>query len=193
MTKKQPGRQVAPPPPPTPPDSRRPLTPVLLVALALAVAGVAVFIVRSGPPQGEPQSAGGAAPPGAQSASGVAPQAEGQSSSGVRLQPDPQAQAASAASPAAATQAADPPPAAALKPHPQANLPALPFVGVPPARPIEVVRSVFQFAAEHPEVLTYVPCYCGCESQGHRGSEDCFVASRDAKGDVGSWEPHGMT
>ena len=88
---------------------------------------------------------------------------------------------------------ADPPPAAALKPHPQANLPALPFVGAPPARPIEVVRSVFQFAAEHPEVLSYVPCYCGCENQGHRGSEDCFVTSRGANGDVESWEPHGMT
>ena len=184
MAKKQPGKQVAPPP--MPPDSKRSLTPVLLVALALGVAAIAVFVVRSAPPQGEPQSAAGAAP-----------RSEEQSTSGVPPQPDAQTQSASAAPPAqAATKAApvaDPPPAAAPKPHPQANLPALPFVGVPPARPIEVVRSVFQFAAEHAEVLSYVPCYCGCESQGHRGSEDCFVASRDAKGDVESWEPHGMT
>ena len=27
---------------------------------------------------------------------------------------------------------------------------------------------------------------------GHRGNEDCFVAARDAKGDVTGWEPHGL-
>ena len=48
------------------------------------------------------------------------------------------------------------------------------------------------FAAEHPEVLTYVPCFCGCERSGHRGNEDCFVKSRAANGDVSQWEPHGM-
>ena len=185
MAKKPSGKQVAPPPP-TPPDSKRSLTPVVLAALALVVAALAVFVVRSATPQGEPQSA-----------SGAAQQSGAQSTSGVPAQPDAQTQSAAAAPPAqttaTATQAAVAPPAVALKPHPQANLPALPFVGVPPARPIEVVSSVFQFAAEHPEVLSYVPCYCGCESQGHRGSEDCFVASRDAKGDVESWEPHGMT
>jgi hypothetical protein len=93
----------------------------------------------------------------------------------------------------AANPPAQPPPAAALGPHPQANLPLLPFVSEPPARPIEAVRAVYRFAAEHPEVASYVPCYCGCERGGHRGSEDCFVRSRGANGDVESWEPHGMT
>ena len=50
-----------------------------------------------------------------------------------------------------------------------------------------------EFAAEHPEVLSYVPCYCGCERSGHRGNEDCFVTARDTNGDVTQWEPHGMT
>jgi hypothetical protein len=58
---------------------------------------------------------------------------------------------------------------------------------------MEVVRAAYKFAAEHPEVLSYVPCYCGCEHSGHRGNEDCFVTARDAKGDVTQWEPHGMT
>jgi len=185
MPKKQPGKPIAPPQPPTPPESRRSFTPVLLVALALVVAAIAVFVVRRAPPQ-----------PDAQSGSGVPPQPNTQSTSGGPPQPDAQTQPAPISAPAQTTSAtppAAPPPATALKPHPQANLPALPFVGGPPARPIEVVRSVFQFAAEHPEVLSYVPCYCGCESQGHRGSEDCFVASRGANGDVESWEPHGMT
>ena len=85
------------------------------------------------------------------------------------------------------------PPAAALGPHPQENLPPLPFDPAPPARPADVVRASYKFAAEHPEVLSYVPCYCGCERSGHRGNEDCFVTARNAKGDVTEWEPHGMT
>jgi hypothetical protein len=69
-------------------------------------------------------------------------------------------------------------------------LPPLP-IGVPPQRPIEVVRAVYAFAARHPEVLDYVPCFCGCEHNGHARNTDCFVARRDAGGRV-TWDPHGM-
>ena len=104
-----------------------------------------------------------------------------------RSSPEP-----AAANPPVVAEAA--PPAAALQgPHPQANLPPLPFNPEPPARSPEVVRAAYRFAAEHPEVLSYVPCYCGCEHAGHRGSEDCFVTARDANGDVTDWEPHGAT
>jgi len=105
-----------------------------------------------------------------------------------------QAPEASGQAAAAAPQTpVDPPEAAKLGPHPQDNLPPLPFDPEPPARPMDVVRAAYKFAAEHPEVLSYVPCYCGCERAGHRGNEDCFVTRRDAKGDVVEWEPHGMT
>ena len=87
----------------------------------------------------------------------------------------------------------DPPRAAVFGPHPQENLPPLPFDSGPPARPVEVVRAVYTFAAEHPEVLGYTPCYCGCEREGHRGNDDCFVAARNTKGDVTQWDPHGVT
>jgi uncharacterized protein with PCYCGC motif len=87
----------------------------------------------------------------------------------------------------------EPPAAAKLGPHPQEDLPPLPFSPEPPARPADVVRAAYKFAAEHPEILSYIPCYCGCERSGHRGNEDCFVTARDAKGDVTEWEPHGMT
>ena len=79
-----------------------------------------------------------------------------------------------------------------LKPHPQENLPPLNFPGYPTARPPEVVRAAYKFAAEHPEVLSYVPCFCGCERSGHRGNEDCFVKARDVNGDVVEWDEHGM-
>jgi hypothetical protein len=59
-------------------------------------------------------------------------------------------------------------------------------------RPAETVRIVYEFAARHPEVLKYIPCFCGCEQGGHKGNNDCFVSGRDAKGKVTEWEMHGM-
>jgi hypothetical protein len=82
--------------------------------------------------------------------------------------------------------------AADLKPHPQAKLPPLQFPAYPMQRPAETVTAAYRFAAEHPEVLSYVPCFCGCERSGHRGNEDCFVKTRDVNGDVVEWEDHGM-
>jgi hypothetical protein len=79
-----------------------------------------------------------------------------------------------------------------LKPHVQENLPPLQFPGYPTQRSPEVIRAAYKFAAEHPEVLSYVPCFCGCERTGHRGNEDCFVRERAVNGDVISWEDHGM-
>jgi hypothetical protein len=103
-------------------------------------------------------------------------------------QPAPAAEVAQAAPPAVV----DPPPAAKLGPHPQATLPPLPFQAYAPPRPMETVKAVYRFAAEHPEVLSYVPCFCGCERGGHKGNDDCFVKSRNAQGDVTEWEPHGL-
>ena len=101
-----------------------------------------------------------------------------------------------AAQASAQTQPAATPPAevpeVARKPHPQKTLPPLPTQNYPPPRPPDVVRAAYVFAAEHPEVLSYVPCFCGCERGGHRGNEDCFVSARDAGGDVIGWEPHGL-
>jgi hypothetical protein len=69
--------------------------------------------------------------------------------------------------------------------------PPIPNPGFSPGRPVDQARAVYQFAAEHPEVLKYVPCYCGCESDGHPHNESCFVKRRDAKGNVLEWDTHG--
>jgi hypothetical protein len=53
-----------------------------------------------------------------------------------------------------------------------------------------VTQAAYEFAARHPEVLQYVPCFCGCERGGHNGNHDCFVHSRDANGNV-TWDSHG--
>ena len=82
---------------------------------------------------------------------------------------------------------------AKLAPHKQASLPPVPFqVGYQPPRSADVVTAAYQFAAEHPEILSYVPCFCGCERAGHQGNHDCFVRSRDENGDVIAWDEHGV-
>jgi hypothetical protein len=84
-------------------------------------------------------------------------------------------------------------PAAAQKlPAPAGTLPPLPRVSFEPVRPMPVVQQVYEFAARHPEVLQYIPCYCGCERMGHSGNDDCFVRQRAANGRVIEWEAHGM-
>jgi len=100
--------------------------------------------------------------------------------------------AASGPAAAVAADAEQAAPAVPLTPHKQANLPPIPFQAYTPPRPPDVVRAAYVFAAEHPEILSYVPCFCGCERSGHKGNEDCFVARRDAAGDVVEWEPHGL-
>lgn len=81
---------------------------------------------------------------------------------------------------------------AALGPHQQATLPPVPFRGYAPPRPPEVVTAAYQFAAEHPEVLSYIPCFCGCQQAGHRGNHECFVRSRATNGDIIEWDEHGV-
>ena len=75
---------------------------------------------------------------------------------------------------------------------PADDLPPLPITPFPSARPPDVVRAVYTFAAAHPEILSRVPCFCGCEQRGHRNNDDCFVTSRDVRGRVTRWEPHGV-
>ncbi|MEY4636307.1 MAG: hypothetical protein RJA55_2105 [Acidobacteriota bacterium] len=70
--------------------------------------------------------------------------------------------------------------------------PPLPAMGFAPVRPMDIVRATYDFAAQHPEILAYVPCYCGCGADGHKHNESCFIARRDAKGNVLEWDTHGF-
>jgi hypothetical protein len=73
-----------------------------------------------------------------------------------------------------------------------ADLPLLPNGVERAARPVNVTKAAYEFAARHPEVMNFIPCFCGCESGGHKGNHDCFVAGRDASGKVTDWEVHGL-
>lgn len=48
------------------------------------------------------------------------------------------------------------------------------------------VLEAYVFAAKHPEVLQYMPCYCGCEHPrtAHESNYDCFVDIVDRSGAV---------
>lgn len=84
--------------------------------------------------------------------------------------------------------------AAQASPVPSADapLPPLPLVPNMVPRPPEVVRDAYHFAAQNPDVLEFVPCFCGCETAGHKANADCFVQSRNPDGSVRSWDTHGM-
>ncbi len=46
------------------------------------------------------------------------------------------------------------------------------------------VRKTYRYAAAHPEVLQYIPCFCGCGNIGHRHNGDCYVKERFADGQI---------
>lgn len=72
-------------------------------------------------------------------------------------------------------------------------LPPLPYMNQT-AGPPDMMRQAYVFAARNPDVLDYVPCYCGCgQTDGHVGNTDCFVDSRAPNGQVLEWATHGMT
>jgi Protein of unknown function with PCYCGC motif len=157
--------------PQAPAKSRNPL---LYGAIVVAVVGVAAFALRGG-------SSGATKEP---SEALTAPT----SSPNPENSPTPAPQAASVSPQAEASARAT----AAFGPRKQAQLPPIPFRGYEPPRPPAVVTAAYEFAAEHPEILSYVPCFCGCERGGHRGNHDCFVRARAANGDVVEWEEHGV-
>ena len=46
------------------------------------------------------------------------------------------------------------------------------------------VREAYAYALGHPEVLQYIPCYCGCGNKGHTSNQDCFIDQRLPAGRV---------
>ena len=43
-------------------------------------------------------------------------------------------------------------------------------------------QMAYAYAVEHPDVLAWMPCYCGCAGMGHANNASCFVQSHDATG-----------
>lgn len=77
-------------------------------------------------------------------------------------------------------------------PPANAEMPPLPLAANMVPRAPEVIREAYIFAAQRPDVLDYVPCFCGCETAGHTRNADCFVQARNPDGSVREWDTHGM-
>lgn len=71
------------------------------------------------------------------------------------------------------------------------DYPPLPQVQHSAHRSEAAIREAYHFVAAHPEVVQYVPCFCGCERHGHTSVGDCFVKARSRHGV--EWNDHGMT
>ncbi len=37
------------------------------------------------------------------------------------------------------------------------------------------VKEAYRFAVANPQVLQYMPCYCGCVQDGHTSNKSCYV------------------
>jgi hypothetical protein len=72
------------------------------------------------------------------------------------------------------------------------DLPLLPPGVAMGVRPVTIMRAAYEFAARHPEVMKFVPCFCGCERGGHKDNHDCFVSARNEQGAVTAWDMHGI-
>ncbi len=44
------------------------------------------------------------------------------------------------------------------------------------------VQQAYQFAIANPEVLSEIPCYCGCGSMGHDSNHACYVSGENDDG-----------
>lgn len=53
------------------------------------------------------------------------------------------------------------------------------------------VQQAYQFAVANPEVLTELPCYCGCGTMGHTSNYACYVAGTTAEGVI-TYDPHAL-
>jgi len=53
------------------------------------------------------------------------------------------------------------------------------------------VQHAYQFAYANPDVMTHLPCYCGCGSMGHTSNYSCYVSSVDANGTI-TYDAHAL-
>lgn len=69
--------------------------------------------------------------------------------------------------------------------------PSLPDVSTVGALSIELAQTVYALVATNEDTLQYIPCYCGCRSQGHGSVHHCHVKRRTADGRIVEWNDHG--
>jgi hypothetical protein len=46
------------------------------------------------------------------------------------------------------------------------------------------VQEAYRFAIAHPDLMTQIPCYCGCGSMGHTSNYACYASGTDEAGNI---------
>lgn len=50
-------------------------------------------------------------------------------------------------------------------------------------------EEAYQFALQHPQIVQWMPCYCGCQGMGHGSNLDCYY-KQGQPGDQAAYEEH---
>jgi hypothetical protein len=71
--------------------------------------------------------------------------------------------------------------------QPQAEDAHLPMASVAslPAEVLEapvVVQQAYRYAAANSDILTHIPCYCGCGDMGHASNYACYISGTQPDG-----------
>ena len=57
----------------------------------------------------------------------------------------------------------------------------------------EDTKMAYQFALDRPDVLMWMPCYCGCgEHSGHKSAKNCFIKETSTATNV-QFDEHGAS
>jgi hypothetical protein len=54
-----------------------------------------------------------------------------------------------------------------------------------------IVQQAYQFNVANPDVMTHIPCYCGCGAMGHKSNYDCYVAGKNEDGSI-KYDTHAL-
>jgi hypothetical protein len=46
------------------------------------------------------------------------------------------------------------------------------------------VKEAYRFAIANPDVLSVMPCYCGCGAVGHKNNLQCYIKDRQPDGSI---------
>jgi len=53
------------------------------------------------------------------------------------------------------------------------------------------VQEAYKFNIANPDVMTQIPCYCGCGAMGHTSNYSCYVSAVDTDGKV-KYDTHAL-
>jgi hypothetical protein len=57
----------------------------------------------------------------------------------------------------------------------------------------EDTKMAYQFALDRPDVLMWMPCYCGCgDHSGHKSAKNCFIKESSTPGNP-QFDEHGAS